>query len=470
MRRLIIGLGLTLTACAASAQTPALRPDQTAYRAIYKELVETNTTLSVGSCTAAAEKAATRLKAAGYADKDLTLFSTPDHPKEGGLVAIFPGADAKAKPMLLLGHLDVVEAKREDWTRDPFTLIEEAGFFFGHGASDMKALDAIWIDTLINWKQARYAPKRTVKLALTCGEETTFAFNGAEWLAKNKRDLIDAEFALNEGGGGLLDAAGNRLSLNFQVGEKAAQNYTLEITNPGGHSSTPVKDNAITALATGLVKLGELEFPVQLSDTTRAYFAAMAKIKGGETREAVNALLAESTNKAADATLSKDRSWHSMLRTTCVATLLNAGHAENALPQRARANINCRIFPGTTVEDVRKKLEAQLADPRIAVTANAPIRPIAPPPPLSAKLLDPATKLAAKMWPGVPIVPVMSTGASDGIFLTAVGIPTYGVPGVFGEPDGGNFAHGLNERVRVRSVYEGRDFLQALVKAYAETP
>jgi acetylornithine deacetylase/succinyl-diaminopimelate desuccinylase-like protein len=309
-----------------------------------------------------------------------------------------------------------------------------------------------------------------VKLALTCGEETTFAFNGAEWLAKNKRDLIDAEFALNEGGGGRLDAAGNRLSLNFQVGEKAAQNYTLEITNPGGHSSTPVKDNAITALATGLVKLGELEFPVQLSDTTRAYFAAMAKIKGGETREAVNALLADSTNKAADATLSKDRSWHSMLRTTCVATLLNAGHAENALPQRARANINCRIFPGTTVEDVRKKLEAQLADPRIAVTANAPIRPIAPPPPLSAKLLDPATKLAAKMWPGVPIVPVMSTGASDGIFLTAVGIPTYGVPGVFGEPDGGNFAHGLNERVRVRSVYEGRDFLQALVKAYAETP
>src|SRR5215469_15755532 len=232
----------------AVAEEPAmgpLRPDQQAFLALYKELVETNTTLSSGSCTIAAEKISAHLKAAGYADKDITLFSVPDHPKEGGLVAILPGTSKTEKPMLLLGHLDVVEAKREDWTRDPFKFIEENGYFYGRGTSDMKAMVATWVDALARFKQSGYQPKRTIKMALTCGEETSYAINGAEWLAKNRPELISAAFALNEGGGGRTDGHGKLLVQSIQVGEKAAQNYRIETTNPGGHSSVPIKDNAI---------------------------------------------------------------------------------------------------------------------------------------------------------------------------------------------------------------------------------
>ena len=231
-----------------------LRPDQIAFLALYKELVETNTTFSSGSCTLLAEHIATHLRAAGFEDKDLTLFSVPDHPREGGLVAVLAGTSKAAKPMLLLGHLDVVEAKREDWTRDPFTLIEENGYFYGRGSADMKAMDATWIDMLMRFKQGHYRPKRTIKLALTCGEETTYAFNGAQWLAKNKPELIAAAFALNEGGGGRTDGHGKLVVESMQVGEKAVQNYRLETTNAGGHSSIPIRDNAIYELADALVR------------------------------------------------------------------------------------------------------------------------------------------------------------------------------------------------------------------------
>jgi acetylornithine deacetylase/succinyl-diaminopimelate desuccinylase-like protein len=467
-----IGLGLAVvmqvTALAQEAPMPPLRPDQVTFFALYKELVETNTTLSAGSCTLAAERIATHLKSAGFEDKDLTPFSVPDHPKEGGLVAVLAGSSKSAKPMLLLGHLDVVEAKRADWTRDPFTLVEENGYFYGRGTSDMKAMDATWVDALMRFKQSGYKPKRTIKLALTCGEETTFAFNGAQWLAQNRPELVAAAFALNEGGGGRTDGHGKLVVQSMQVGEKAVQNYRLETVNAGGHSSIPIRDNAIYQLSDALTKVRDHEFPVKFTDTTRVFFTKVGAARGDELGKAMVALAKDPADSAAEAIVSKDRSYHSMLRTTCVATLLEGGHANNALPQRATANVNCRIFPGETVEETRSALETAIADPGVKVTLVPPIRPIGVPPPLDAKIIGPAEKLVAKYYPGVPLIPSMSTGATDGIFLEAIGIPVYGAPGGWGDPDG-NGAHGLNERRSVRSVFVGRDFLTDLVKAYADS-
>ncbi len=468
--RIACGLGAVLALQGAMAQEPPmgpLRPDQTAFLALYKELVETNTTFSSGSCSLAAEHIAAHLRAAGFEDKDLTLFSVSDHPKEGGIVAVLAGTSKAAKPMLLLGHLDVVEAKREDWTRDPFALIEENGYFYGRGSSDMKAMDATWIDAVMRFKQGNYRPKRTIKMALTCGEETTYAFNGAQWLAQNKPELIAAAFALNEGGGGRTDGHGKLVVESIQVGEKAVQNYRLETTNAGGHSSIPIRDNAIYELADALVRVRDHEFPVKFTATTRAYFAKAGAVRHDELGNAMVALSKDPADQAAEATVSKDRSYHSMLRTTCVATLLEGGHANNALPQRAVANVNCRIFPGETVAQTQEALVAAINDPGVKVTLLPPVRPVAVPPPLDPKIVGPAEKLVAKYFPGVPLVPTMSTGATDGIFLEAIGIPVYGVPGGWGDPDG-NGAHGLNERRSVRSVFVGLDFLNELIKAYAD--
>jgi acetylornithine deacetylase/succinyl-diaminopimelate desuccinylase-like protein len=446
-----------------------LRPDQKAFLALYKELVETNTTLSSGSCTLAAERIAAHLRSAGFADQDVTLFSAPEHPRDGGVVAVLAGSSPSAKPILLLGHLDVVEARREDWQRDPFTLIEENGYFYGRGTADMKGMDATWVDALMRFKQSGYHPRRTIKMALTCGEETTFAFNGADWLAKNRPQLIAAAFALNEGGGGRTDGHGKLLLESMQVGEKAAQNYRLETVNPGGHSSIPVRDNAIYELADALTRVRDYEFPVKFTDTTRAFFARAGAARHDELGAAMVALAKDPNDHAAEVIVSKDRSYHSMLRTTCVATLLEGGHANNALPQRAAANVNCRIFPGESVEQTQAALAAAIVDPGVKITPVQPIRPLASPPPLDPKIMGPAEKLVAKYFPGVPLVPSMSTGATDGIFLEAIGIPVYGVPGPWGDPDG-NGAHGLNERRSVRAVFVGRDFLTDLVKAYADAP
>ena len=448
-----------------AAVAQQMTPERQAFFGLYKELVETNTSLSVGSCTQAASQIAARLKAAGYADADITSFSVPEHPKDGGLVAILKGSDTRAKPILLLAHLDVVEAKRADWARDPFTLTDEGGYYYARGSLDDKAMAAIWADSLIRFKQSGYKPKRTIKMALTCGEETTFAFDGAEWLAANKPDLIAAEFALNEGGGGRLDEQGKRQLLAVQVGEKASQNYTFETTNPGGHSSQPMPDNAIYELADAVKAVQGYEFPVKFTDTTRAFFTASEAALPAPVADAVRRLLANPGDKAADAIVSRDKAMHSTLRTTCVATLLSAGHAENALPQRATANINCRIFPGETVEATLAKLQ-ELAGPKVKVTANQPIRPTAIPPELDPKVLGPMKAVAAKHFPGLPLLPVMSTGATDGIFLEAIHIPVYGAPGIFLDSDF-NGIHGLNERIRKDSLYDGRDYLYDLVKAYA---
>jgi acetylornithine deacetylase/succinyl-diaminopimelate desuccinylase-like protein len=471
MNKLLAGLFvlalLPKTALGQEAPMPPLRPDQVAFRALYKELVETNTELSVGSCTLAAQRMAAHLKNAGYPDADVTLFSTPEHPREGGLVAILHGISKTARPILLLGHIDVVEAKREDWTRDPFTLIEENGYFYGRGTSDMKAMSATWVDAMARFRQSGYRPKRDIKLALTCGEESDAPFNGAEWLAQNHPDWISAAFALNEGGGGETDGHGKLMIQTIQVGEKTFQNYRIETTNVGGHSSIPVRDNAIYQLSEALLKIRDHEFPLKMTDTTRTYFAKVGAARGDDMGRAMMALAKDPGDKAANAIVSTDRVYHSMLRTTCVATLLDGGHANNALPQRAGANINCRIFPGETVEQTAAALIRVIGDPGVKVTAIGKRTPLAVPPPLDPKVVGPAEKLVGKYFPGVPLVPVMSTGATDGRYIDAVGIPTYGVPGDWHDPDGSG-VHGLNERNSLRSVYVGRDFLTDLVKAYAD--
>lgn len=472
---------LTVTLLVAVVQlalSPAVRaefgPGEPRFRALYKELVETNTTLSAGSCTLAAERMAAHLKAAGFAESDLHLFTAPDHPKEGGLVAVFPGRDPHSKPILLLAHLDTVEARREDWTRDPFTLVEENGNFYARGAMDDKAEAAIWVDTLARLAEQKTRPRRTLKLALTCGEETSGAFNGAEWLSTHQRELIAADFALNEGAWGELDAQGHRVLMQIQAGEKTSQNFRFEVTNRGGHSSRPIKDNAIYHLAAALTRLSDYDFPAQFTDGNRAYFAAMSKLQAAKGESAVAAAmasLARDPNDAASIALvsAKDPSWNGMLRTTCVATMLDAGHATNALPQRARANVNCRIFPGVSTESVRQRLEELAADPAVKVTTLETRGPSSPPPPLTPAILGPLEKLTAQYWPGVPVVPMLQPGATDGEFLNAAGIPTYGVEAVFMGPDLGN-VHGLNEYVGVDSLLQGREFMYQLVKTYAEQP
>lgn len=443
-----------------------LRPDQAEFRGLYKELVETNTTVTTGSCTLAAERMAARLKAAGIPDSQLTLFATPEHPRDGGLVAIYPGSDAKLKPMLLLAHIDVVEAKRADWIRDPFTLIEENGYFYARGTSDDKAQAAVWTDTLIRFARSGYKPKRTIKLALTCGEETSGAFNGAEWLTQNRRDLIDAEFALNEGGGGRSDGKGKVVVQTIQVGEKAYEDFTLTATNPGGHSSQPVRDNAIYAMADAVAKIRDYEFPLQFNEVTRVFFTKAGPMRGDEIGKAMVALAANPADAAAEAVVNKDKMLHSLLRTTCVATLIDGGHALNALPQTVTANVNCRMFPGRTGEETKTALEAVIGNPGIKVVRRITTKPIAQPPALDPKIVGPMERLSAKYFPGVPVIPAMSTGATDAVYTGGVGIPTYGVPGIWGDPDG-NGVHGLNERMEVRSLYTGRDYLFDLVKELA---
>ena len=465
MRTILSALLTTsLLAGTAAAQDGAIRPDQAEFRGLYQELVETNTTLSAGNCTLAAERMAARLKAAGMQDDQLKVLFTSDHPKEGSLVATYPGTSKKLKPMLLLAHIDVVEANRADWTRDPFTLIEENGYFYARGAADDKSQAAIWTDTLVRFAKSGYKPKRTIKMALTCGEETSGAFNGAEWLANNQRDLIDAAFALNEGGGGRSDGKGNLLVQTIQIGEKAYQDFTLTTTNPGGHSSQPVPDNAIYVMADAIAKIRDYRFPVEFNDTTRAFFTKAGAQRGGETGAAMQALVTNPADSAAEAIVNKDKMLHSMLRTTCVATLVDGGHALNALPQTVTANVNCRMFPGRTAEETQAALERAIGNPKVTVEQRVKGKPIAKAPPMDPAIIGPMEQLVAKHFPGVPVIPNMATGATDALYLAAVGIPTYGVPGAWGDPDG-NGAHGLNERIGVKSLYAGRDYLFDLVKA-----
>ena len=447
----------------ALAQVPT--PAQQQLHAIYKQLVEINTTDSAGSCTEAADAMRVHLKAGGIPDADMQLLVPPGGPKKGNLVARLRGTGAKM-PMLLLAHLDVVEARREDWVRDPFKLIEENGYFYARGASDDKAMAAVFVDNLIRYKREGLRPERDIILALTCDEELIPSkFNGVEFLLKNHRNLIDAEFAINEGAGGLLDREGKPVRMAIQAGEKVFQTYTLEATNPGGHSSVPSKDNAIYHLAGGLARLAAFDFPFRLSDTTRAYFERLSTIETGQVSADMKAILRAPPDPEALARLSQNVAHNATVRTTCVATMVDAGHATNALPQRARATVNCRILPGEAVDEVQKTLARVIANEKVRITPFGEAT-LSPPPPLTREILGPVEAVSAQMWPGVPVVPTMLVAATDSRFMNNVGIWSYGMSGMFRDPDGGGI-HGLNERIRMRSLYEGHEFLYRVVKMYA---
>lgn len=467
---------LSLLAGVASAAAPitAARQDNASkqarageaqFRELYKELVETNTTLSAGSCTRASEQIKARLLRAGYPESDLHVIVPSEFPEQGNLVAVLPGSNARLKPILLLAHIDVVEAKREDWERDPFKLTEEGGFFYARGASDDKAMAAIFADSLVRFKEEGYRPARTIKMALTCGEETPNVFNGVKYLLEHHRELIDAEFALNEGGGGRLDGATGVYQYNgVQAGEKLYQDYTLTVTNPGGHSARPTPDNAIYHLSAALGRLAAYQFPVEFNDTTRGFLAKFGEITGGDKGADMQA--AAKGDAQAIERLSQDPSINGMLRTTCVATMIEGGHAPNALPQNVTANVNCRIFPGHPAEEIRQQLIQVIGEEKVKVAFQAEPEQAGPPPPLTPAIMGPIEKLTAQMFPGVPVVPAQASGGTDGRFLTPAGIPTYGVSGIFSDGATVN-AHGLNERIPVQSVLEGREFLHRLTKAYA---
>jgi acetylornithine deacetylase/succinyl-diaminopimelate desuccinylase-like protein len=445
---------------AAAALLAQSSPSDQRAVALYKELVEINTTdTPAGSVTKAAEAMAARLKAAGFPDGDVQVLG-PD-PRKHNLVARYHGTGAR-RPLLLLAHLDVVEAKREDWSFDPFVLREQDGWFYGRGTSDDKAMASQFVANLIRLKQERFTPDRDLILALTADEEGG-DFNGAEWLVKTHRDLIDAEFAINEGGGGNM-RKGKYLTNEVQASEKVYQDFKLEVTNAGGHSSLPVKDNAISHLAQGLARLADLEFPVELNEVTRGYFERSAMVQDDPAVAADMRAVARATpDRDAAARLSaRVPYWNSMMRTTCVATRLAGGHANNALPQLATANVNCRILPGVAPESVKARLVEVLADPKIGVSFVRDANP-SPPSPLRPDVMTAVESLTKAMFPGVIVVPVMSTGATDGLHLRKAGIPTYGIDGVFGDMDDVR-AHGRDERVGVKQYFEGLEFQYRLIK------
>lgn len=458
MRKLLLAVVLTFLPITLHAAVPPL-DDATRQmiRDIYKQLVEINTTDSVGNNTTAAEAMAARLRDAGFPAADVQMLA-PD-PRKGNLVARLHGSGAK-KPLLLLAHLDVVEARREDWSTDPFTFLEKDGFFYGRGTGDDKAMAAIWIATLIRFRQEHFVPDRDLIVALTSDEETG-NFNGASWLVKEHRDLIDAALALNEGGGGAM-RKGKYLYNGVGASEKVYVTFLLETKNKGGHSSVPQKANAIYQLANGLTRLEKYAFPVKLNEVTRAYFQRMASIVDDPGAAADMRALAEHDDAAAAARLSETAAYNARIRTTCVATRLEGGHADNALPQMARATVNCRVLPGEDPETVRAALASALADPGITISWKDRAKPSVPSP-LSKEIMQPVEALTAEFWPGVPVMPLMATGASDGLYLRNAGIPTYGISGIFGDVDDSR-AHGRDERVGVQQFYDGAQFLYTLVK------
>ena len=468
-------------ACLASATTASaqprtsapgapttLTPQQQAARAIYKELVEINTVDSVGSVTKAAEAMAARFRAAGFPAGDIHVLGPADKPTKQNLVVRYRGK-GQGKPILLLAHLDVVAALRSDWPRDPFIMVEQDGYFLGRGVADDKSMASMFVANVLRYKQEGYVPARDLILALTADEEGGGA-NGVGWLIANHKELIDAEYAINEGGGGTL-MDDKPLFHSVQAAEKVPVNYTLTVLNTGGHSSVPRLDNAIYQLATALTKVQRYTFPVELNDVSRPFFAQTAKVEMASLAAAMRVIVNNPNDSVAAATISKDPRYASMLRTSCVATRLGGGHADNALPQTATANINCRVAPTSTGDEVKAVLDRIIADSGVKVTMrgggrdNAGGKPSA----IDPTLLAATQALTKKMFNDVPVIPTMSTGATDGRFLRAAGIPTYGVSGIFSAPGETN-AHGRDEKLRVKSYYDGLAFLYELVKQVASPP
>jgi acetylornithine deacetylase/succinyl-diaminopimelate desuccinylase-like protein len=444
-----------------SEGTTALTAHQKLARGIFRELIETNTTMNIGSGKAA-EAIALRLKAAGFSDNDIQLAGP--RAQNMNLIVRYRGKGA-LRPVLFFGHLDVVEALRQDWSSDPFVFLEKDGYFYGRGTSDMKNEDADIVANLIRLKSEGFEPDRDIIVALTEHEEGGDA-NGINWLLTNRRDLIDAEFAINlEGGGGEIKN-GKYLLMKIQTGEKIYVNFQLEIKNKGGHSSLPVKNNAIYQLAAGLSRLAQYEFPIRMNETTRTFFQRAASQENGQAAADMQAILKIPMDTSASNRLCASSAYYNaLLRTTCVATMLSAGHAMNALPQTARAVVNCRMLPDDSLENVFSTLTRVLADSQIVVSQINQII-VSPLSPLRKEVMDKVEKLTTSMWPGVIVTPVMSTGASDGRYLRKAGIPVYGVSGNF-EDVNDIRAHGRDERLGVQDFYNGVEFMYRFIKALA---
>ena len=437
------------------------RPQDAEARAIFKQLIEINTSESMGSVTKSAEAMAERFRAAGFAEKDV-MIAGPDARKKN-LVVRYRGSGQR-KAVLFIGHLDVVEARGEDWTSDPFQFVEKDGYVYGRGTQDMKVGDAILVMDFIRLKREGYVPDRDLILALTADEEGGNA-NGVDWLIKEHREWIEAEYCINLDGGEFEKVKGQRMLAGLQASEKVYADFYMEANNPGGHSSTPGPDNAIYELAAGLLRVQAFSFPVRISEITRNYFTQTAAMTSGAMAEDLRGAAKEPADKEAIRRLSSSPYYNSLLRTTCVATMLTGGHAPNALPQMARANVNCRIFPGDEPEEVRKTLERVVDDPKIkitfvpAVTADGMTIPIVavPPSPLLPEVVSALERTLATMWPGLPVVASMSTGASDGKYLRIAGIPTYGSALMFFDMEDDR-SHGQDERVEIQDFFDGVEF------------
>jgi acetylornithine deacetylase/succinyl-diaminopimelate desuccinylase-like protein len=432
--------------------------EQCLFHDIYKELVEINTTDSVGDNTQAARAMRARMLGAGYTADEAEVFEP--FPRKGNLVARLKGS-GKYRPILLLAHIDVVEAKAEDWNTDPFKLEEQDGYFTARGAIDDKAMASAFVSVLVQLKSECYQPNRDIVLALTADEERLdVPSNGAAWLLKNKPELVDAEFGISEGGRGELKD-GKPLLQSIEVAEKQYMSVELETTGLGGHSARPGNENAIYELASALIRIGRYQFPVHLTETTRVFFRQSAKLSNGQMAEDMRAIAEDGHNLEAVARISAQPDLVGMLRTTCVATMLTAGHAENALPRRAKATLNCRVLPNEDSEQVEQKLR-ELAGPKVTLRVTTKSVP-APASPLEHEVLDAAGKLTEQMWPGVPVIPYMSPATTDMRWMRSVGMPMYGISGMFVDPaDTG--VHGVNEHIGQKQLYEGREFLYRLVK------
>ncbi len=463
-----LALGAQTAWCATPQSDAAVRA--TAHD-IFKQLIEINTTDSIGSTTVAAQAMARRLLDAGFPPADVVVVGPND--RKGNMVARYRGkAGSKLQPLLIIGHLDVVEAKREDWSTDPFQFVEQGGYYYGRGTQDMKDSDAIAVTNFIRLKQERFVPDRDIILALTADEEGGTS-NGVDWLLKNHRDLIDAEFALNPDSGGVVTEHGKPVAVEFEATEKLYADYQILATNPGGHSSLPSPDNAIYHVADALTKLQSAQFPFELNAVTHEYFVQMALVEPAQVAADIRAILATPPDPAAVQRLSQDPRYNSTMRTTCVATMLSGGHAFNALPQRAEANVNCRIFPGHSQEEIRLALVKIFDDPGLSVryrndagelSDHGSDRKAMIPPPLRPDVMDALRSVSAKLWPGAPVVPIMETGASDSIYTMMAGIPSYGISGVAIDRDDVRM-HGRDERLKVESYYTGVEFYYQFLKA-----
>jgi len=430
---------------------------------VLKSLVEINTTHAQGS-TRAAEALAARLRAAGFASEELTLIAPTDHPTKGNLVIRLHG-QGKGKPVLFIGHLDVVEAKREDWSVDPFTLTAMEGYFYGRGTLDMKGDDAALVTNLMRFKQEGFVPERDIVVALTADEEAEGDANGVAWLLREHRDLIDAGLVFNPDAGGGVSTGDRRLYMGLETSEKIFVTFGLEVTNKGGHSSLPEPDNAIYRLAAGLGRIAKLSFPVRLNATTKAYFAAMAKLETGQKRRDMIAMTQLKPDPAAVRRLEASVFDNALLHTTCVATKIDGGHAENALPQRARAMIQCRMLPDDTQASVESILKKTLADPAIKVSVITPAAP-GPESVPTAAIMSKVVAVVGSMWPNVPVVPDMDTGASDSKYTRGAGLPSFGITGLFTDIDD-NRTHGRDERIPIDGFYQDVEFTYRLMRTFS---